>query len=81
MFDNTYVSIDPAAFSYFNIVLFLDLDIVLKLSARFIRHEKQSDSDRYAFEFTRMKQCDIDTISNYVTKEQVERLKLQMQNR
>ena len=77
MFNDKYVSIEPKDYDYFNIVLFLDLDIVLKLSARYIRHEKAEDSDRYAFEFTRMKPADTDTISKYVTKEQVEQLKMQ----
>jgi len=77
MFNDKYVSIDPINYDYFNIVLFLDLNIVLKLSARFIRHEKADESDRYAFEFVRMKPGDIDTISKFVTREQVEQLKLQ----
>ena len=80
MFDNEFVSIYPAAYEYFNIVLFLDLDTVLKLSARFVRQVKAEKIDRYAFEFIKMKQADIDKISKFVTKEQVEQLKAQKQS-
>ena len=79
MFSDEYVTIDPLSYKYFNIVLFLDIDTVLKLSAKFIRWEKGEESSRYAFEFMRMKQSDIDTISKYVNKEQIEQLKMQQQ--
>lgn len=77
MFDSTYINIDPSEYVQYNIVLFLDLDIVLKLSARYVRQEKAEVSNRYAFEFINIKQSDVDTISQYVTKEQVEQLNLQ----
>lgn len=76
MFDRSYVNIDPSEYVQYNIVLFLDLDIVLKLSARYIRQEKAEVSNKYAFEFINIKQSDVDTISQYVTKEQVEQLNL-----
>ena len=77
MFSNEIIIINPSDYEYFNIVLFLDLDIVLKLQARPVRTENMETSPRYAFEFIKMKQSDIDIISKYVTKEQVEQLKMQ----
>lgn len=77
MFDNEFIAIEPENYKQFNIVLFLDIDVVLKLSARYVRQEKHDKFYRYAFEFTNMKQSDIDIISKYVTKEQVEQLKMQ----
>ena len=77
MFKDEYVNLEPEQYKYYNIVLFLDIDIVLKLSARFVRQEKGEDTYSYAFEFMRMKQSDTDTISKYVAKEQFEQMKLQ----
>lgn len=76
MFDDKIISIEPSNYERFNIILFLDLEIVLKLSAKFIRQEKADKFERYAFEFINIKPSDVDTISKYVTKEQVEQLKL-----
>ena len=75
MFSDEYVKIEPSKYKYFNVVLFLDIDVVLKLSARYIREEKGRVSYRYAFEFTDIKQTDIDMISKYVTKEQIRQRK------
>ena len=80
MFNDDIVNINPENFKYFNIVLFLDIDTVLKLSARYVRQEKREDSYRYAFEFIRMKQKDTDTISKYVAKEQLGQMKLQQKH-
>ena len=77
MYNSDIVSINPQDYKRFNIVLFLDIETVLKLTARFVRQEKNDVSYRYAFEFTEIQQKDVDTISKYVTKEQVEQLKLQ----
>ena len=77
MYTSDFVTINPGDYSNFHIVLFLDIETVLKLSARYIRQEKNDVSYRYAFEFTNMKQKDVDIISKYVTKEQIEQLKLQ----
>ncbi len=77
MLNNEIVAVNPSDYKNYNIILFLDIDTVLKLSARYVRHEKTEESYRYAFEFTNTKQKDIDTISKYVTKEQVEQLRLQ----
>ena len=79
MFNDDYIAIDPDDYKSYNIVLFLDIDVVLKLSARFVRYEEAEESYRYAFEFTNMKQNDIDTISKYVTKEQLEQIKQKRQ--
>ena len=73
MVSDNYVKIEPADYKSFNIVLFLDIDIVLKLSARFVRYEKGRVSHRYGFEFTNMKKEDIAAIGQYITKEQVKR--------
>lgn len=77
MFNDCFVNINPDDWKQFNIVLFLDIDIVLKLSARFVRCEKQEQYYRYAFEFIKIKESDINIISKYVTKEQVEQLNFQ----
>ena len=76
MFNSDIISINPELYKHYNIVLFLDIDTVLKLSARYVRQEKHDGIYRYAFEFTKMNPKDVDTISQYVTKEQVEQLKM-----
>lgn len=77
MFDSRCVRINVDGFKYFNIILFLETDTVLKLSARYVRQEIADESYRYAFEFTKMTQSDINTISKFVTKKQIEQLKIQ----
>lgn len=77
IFNSKQITIEPENYESFNIVLFLDLDVVLKMSARFVRQDMKDNSYRYAFEFIKVKQCDIDTISKYVAKEQYEQLNSQ----
>ena len=78
MFDSKYVAINPEDYDFFTVVLFLDIDIVLKLSARYVRQEQQPESPpSYAFEFIEMKNRDINTISKYLTKKQLEQIKKQ----
>ncbi len=76
MFDSKYVAINPEEYDYFTVILFLDIDIVMKLSARYVRQEQQPESPpSYAFEFIEMKNRDINTISKYLTKKQIEQIK------
>ena len=77
MFSSGYVAIDPAKYEQFHIILFLDIDKVLKLPARFVRQDATEGAGKYAFEYTDIKQNDIDLISKYVTKEQIEQINLQ----
>lgn len=77
MFSNDYVRINPADFRYFNIVLFLDIDVVLKLSANYVRQEKGRVSYRYGFEFVGVNNEDLGTVSKYITQEQLRQRKQQ----
>ena len=81
MYDDKYVNIEPEKYKKFNIVLFLDVDVVLKLSARYVRFEKANRLKKYAFEFTKMNLNDINTISKYVAKEQLIQLKANQNNK
>ncbi len=76
MFDSKYVAIEPFDYDYFTIVLFLDVDLVLKLSANYVRQEQIDEpTPSYAFEFIDMKPRDINAISKYLTKKQLEQIK------
>lgn len=59
----------------YHIVIFLEPDLVLKLFARYVRHEKVNTSHRYAFQFLGMKEKETDMICKYVTNEQLKQLK------
>ena len=77
MSKDDYVKIDPSKYVAFNIVLFLDVDVVLKLSARFIRQEKGRVSYRYAFEFVEVKKKNAEKLNQFLTQEQIKQRKKQ----
>ena len=77
MYSDNYVKIDPSVYKSYNIVVFLDVDIVLKIPARYIRQEKGRVSYRYAFEFLEIKKASAEKLSQYLTKEQIRQHKLQ----
>lgn len=79
MYSDDYVKIEPSKYKYFHMVLFLDIDVVVKLSARYVRQEKGRVSYRYAFEFLEMKKSTAEKLSKYLTKEQIRQHKLQEQ--
>jgi len=74
VFDNDVVSIDPLLYEQFHIILLLDSEKFLKLPARYVRQEKEKEVNKYAFEFINLKQRDVDVISKYITKEQIEQI-------
>ena len=76
MFESKYVAINPDDYAFFTVVLFLDVDLVLKLSANYVRQEQADEATpSYAFEFIEMKNRDINAISKYLTKKQLEQIK------
>ncbi len=76
MFESKYVAIEPNDYDFFTIILFLDIDLVLKLAARYVRQEQIDEpTPSYAFEFIEMKPRDINAISKYLTKKQLEQIK------
>jgi len=77
MSNDDYVKIDPSKYVAFNIVLFLDVDVVLKLSARFIRQEEGRVSYRCAFEFLEMKKKNEEKLNQFLTQEQIKQRKKQ----
>ena len=79
MYDDKYVKMDPEKYVAFNIVLFLDVDVVLKIPARFIRLEKGRVSYRYAFEFLEIEKKISEKLGQFLTKEQIRQRKLQEQ--
>jgi c-di-GMP-binding flagellar brake protein YcgR len=72
--DNTVVKIDTNKYDQYVIILFLDNDTVLNLSARYIRTDWVNGSYNYAFEFINMNHANTDLISKYVTSAQVKKL-------
>ncbi|MBQ3311994.1 PilZ domain-containing protein [bacterium] len=79
MSKDDYVKIDPEKYVAFNIVLFLDVDVVLKIPVRFVRQEKGRVSYRCAFEFLEMKKKSAEKLGQFLTKEQIKQRKLHEQ--
>ena len=75
MYNDEYVKIDPSKYVAFNVVLFLDIDVVIKLAVRYIRQEKGRVSYRYAFEFLEMKKNVSEKLNKYITREQIQQRK------
>ena len=66
---------------YYNIILFLDADVILKLPARFVRTTENDGLTGYAFQFLDLEQKIIDIICKYVTNEQIRQLRMQQRVR
>lgn len=77
MYEKSIVEINPDDYERFNLVLILGLNTIVKLSARFVRLEKNERSAKYAFEYIDVAEKTRDTICRFVTKEETEQLKLQ----
>lgn len=75
MFTDDFITIDTSKYVKYNIVLILGINTVLKLNARYVRQDKSDVSQRYAFEFIDNDEKNINTISKFVTQEQVSDLK------
>ena len=74
MESNKYVSINPEEYESFNLIIVLELDKILKLSAKYIRQEQGRKSYRYAFEFINIEEAKTNYISKYVIGKQLEEL-------
>ena len=70
--------VEMSKHAWYNIVIFMEPDVVIKLFAMYVRHECINNSHRYAFRFFNTKQKDIDLIGKCITNEQLKLLKLQM---
>lgn len=73
--DNKYVRINHEEYENFNLVIVLEPDKVLKLSARYVREEEGKKSWKYGFEFTDMPQEKTDYINKYVIGKQIDGLR------
>ena len=73
--DDKYITINPEEYSRFNLVIVLEMDKVLKLSARYVRQEEGKKSWRYGFEFTEISKEKTDFINKYVIGKQIDELR------
>ncbi len=73
--DNKFVSINPEDYEAFNLILVIELEKVLKLSARYVRQEEGAKSWRYGFEFINISKDKIDFINKYVIGKQISKLR------
>lgn len=69
MDDDEIIELHPSSIDLYNILLFMDTDIILKLCARYIRTTKHEDSHGYAFQFIQTDKKNTDIICQEVTNE------------
>lgn len=79
VFDTRNNTLNTNEIISYKIILFLDTGKVLNLSVRLVRTEQVNYIIQYAFEFINTNINDIDVISKYVAKKQIEQLKIQNQ--
>ncbi len=77
MYDNSPITMEPNNYKCYNIVLILGLNTILKLSARYVRHEQTEKGYKCAFEFMDVSEKERDMLCKFVAQEEVEQLKLQ----
>jgi c-di-GMP-binding flagellar brake protein YcgR len=73
--DNPYES-DFSKYDCFHLIICLETDMVLKLFARYVRHEFVGNTHRYAFHFLSVKPEITEQMFQYVAEEQIKQLKL-----
>ena len=72
-----FVELEMSAEDYYNIVIFLEPDLVFKQQAKFIRQERKNNICRYAFHLISTNGQYVDAICKYVTNEQLKQLQKQ----
>ena len=75
MTSNKYITINPEDYEIYHLIIVLEMDQVLKLSARYVRQEEGRKSYKYAFEFVDIPEQKTDFISKYVIRKQLEELR------
>ena len=74
MADGKFVTINPEKYEKYGMVIVLESNKVLKLSARYVREEEGKISQRYAFEFVDIEEEKTNYISKYIIGKQIEEL-------
>ena len=75
------VNIEFSQYDCYHVVLFLETDKILKLFGRYVRSETVGGSLRYAFRFLSVKPEDTELLSDYVTREQVNQLRIMLNDK